>query len=381
LARFALPKQVGRVPDQKVPLSKNQEDRAMSLHEKSLVFDLRVTGANMIPEGTKGLAEWRFWGMYLPEAHQFGYEGLKAGGITAFAQDVGQFLCLSRKVGWRFEDLVYDLGLYLYDLSKNPDKALHALKAEDVKRAKREGKFAVFFVIENSEHIHRDLDRLNVLHGLGVRSHMLAYNNMGFVANGLTESSRDSFGLTDFGYEYIARLNEIGMVIDATHSGARTILEAAKASKDPMLLSHTGARRLHNTARLASDEEMHAIAEGGGVVGVHAGPNILSNRKKQGIKTVGDHIEYIVKLIGINHVGLGTDNQVGSKQTQNKFVMAETGVASSYIGDSVEYMSGIADPSQEGNVTRELVRRGYSDAEIQKIIGLNALRVYEHVVG
>jgi membrane dipeptidase len=381
MPRFTFPKQVGRMPEHTVPLSKKEEERAMGLHDKSIVFDLRVTGGNMIPDSVDQLQEWRYWGMFVPETHQFGYEGLKAGGITAFSQDVGQFLCLNKKIGWRFEDLVIDLGLYLYDIGRHPDKAVHALRADDVRKAKKEGKFAVFFTIENSEHIHRDLDRINVLHGLGVRSQMLAYNSMGFVANGLVESTAGTVGLTDFGHEYVARMNEVGMVIDATHSGARTTMEAAKVSKAPILLSHTGARRLHDTARLATDEVMQSVAEGGGVVGVHAGPNILSNDKKQGVGTVVDHIDYIVKLIGVDHVSLGTDNQFGSKQTQNTFVKAENSATVGYIGNAVEYMAGIADPSQEKNITRELVRRGYSDTEAQKILGLNALRVYERAVG
>jgi membrane dipeptidase len=204
---------------------------------------------------------------------------------------------------------------------------------------------------------------------------------MSFVANGLVESTAKTVGLTDFGHDYIARMNEVGMIIDATHSGSQTTIEAAKVSKAPILLSHTGARRLHDTARLATDEVMQAVAEGGGVVGVHAGPNILSNDKKQGVSTVIDHVDYIVKLIGVDHVSLGTDNQFGSKQTQNTFVKSENSTTSSYIGNAVEYMAGIADPSQERNITRELVRRGYSDDETEKIIGLNALRVYEKAIG
>jgi membrane dipeptidase len=381
MSRFTFPKQVGRVPENIVKLSANEEERAMSLHDRSVVFDLRVTGGNMIPANPDQLQEWRYWGMFVPETHQFGYEGLKAGGITAFSQDVGQFLCLNNKVGWRFEDLVTDLGLYLYDIGRHPKEVIHGLRSEDIRRAKREGKFAVFFTIENSEHIYRDLDRINVLHGLGVRSQMLSYNKMSFVGNGLVESTAKTFGLTDFGHEYIARINEVGMIIDATHSGSQTTIEAAKVSKAPILLSHTGARALHDTARLATDQVMHAVAEEGGLVGVHAGPNILSNDKKQGVATVVDHIDYIAKLVGIDHVGLGTDNQFGSKQTQNKFVKSENTTTSSYIGNAVEYMEGIADPSQERNLTRELVRRGYSDGEVEKVIGLNALRVYERAIG
>lgn len=381
MARFTFPKQVGRVPEHRVRLSKNEEDRAVALHQASIVFDLRVTGGNMIPDSPEELQDWRYWGMFTPETHAFGFEGLKAGGITAFSQDVGQFLCLNPKVGWRFADLATDLGLYLEELSRHPDLAFHATKAEDVARAKGEGKVAVFFTIENAEHIGRDLDRVNALHGLGVRSQMLSYNRMGFVANGLVESSADSVGLTDLGKEYVARLNEVGMVIDATHAGARATIEAAELSKAPLLLSHTGARKLHDTARLATDEVIQAVAEGGGLIGIHAGPNILSNEKTQGVHTVVDHIDYVGRLVGIDHVGIGTDNQFGSKQTQNRFVKAENTTTSSYIGNAVEYMAGIADPSQEKNITRELVRRGYSDAEIQKVIGLNALRVYEKVVG
>src|SRR5690348_14145798 len=140
--RFTFPKQVGRVPEHVVPLNKKDEERAMDLHDRSIVFDLRVTGGNMIPEKRDQLQDWRYWAMFVPETHQFGYEGLKAGGITAFAQDVGQFLCLNKKVGWQFEDMMYDLGLYLHEISGNPDKVLHARTSQDVRNAKKKGKFA-----------------------------------------------------------------------------------------------------------------------------------------------------------------------------------------------------------------------------------------------
>jgi membrane dipeptidase len=381
MAKFTFSKEYGRVPEHIVELSKSEEERAMQLHDKSIVFDLRMTGGNLIPDSIDQFPEWKYWGMFLPETHQFAYEGIKRGGITAFGQDIGQLLCLNKKWGWRYEDMVTDLGLYVYNINKHSDRVIHGRRAEDVRTAKKEGKFAVFFIVENSEHIYRDLDRLNALQGLGVRSQMMAYNNKSYVADGRLESTQAKVGLTDFGRDYVARMNEVGMIIDATHSGERTTIEAAELSKDPIVISHTGARKLHDSRRLATDEELHAVAEKGGAVGVHAGPNILSKDPKQGVQTVVDHMEYIAKLVGVDHVNLGTDNQFGSKKLLNEFIIKEDQATASYIGSGVEYMAGIADPSQERNITRELVKRGYSDGDIQKMLGLNALRVYERVVG
>jgi len=178
-------------------------------------------------------------------------------------------------------------------------------------------------------------------------------------------------------------MNELGMLVDLSHCGIQTTLDAIEASKDPVMCNHTGARALYpQMKRLKTDEELRAIAAKGGLVGVSAIPNQLSGNAEQGIEDMLRHIDYIVKLISIDHVAIGLDN-VFSDQVEHHRQAAKTTFKLALIGQELNapYMYGIESPEEWPNITRGLVSRGYSDDEIKKIIGGNALRVIQEVVG
>jgi len=305
-----------------------------------------------------------------------GYEGIKKAGLTARIDGFSGWSHF-----WKMDAIVREIGLRWCDMDHNYDKVIRALRAEDVRRAKRENKTAVFVGIENAEMICNDLDAIDMLYGLGLRGMGLSYNKRNLVGDGRTE--RTDSGLSKFGIQVIERMNKLGVIVDLAHSGERMTIEAAEFSKDPIIVSHTGARGVHPTGRMASDEEMQAVAAKGGLIGIHSGVGILSSASRQTVEDIINHIDYCVKLVGIDHVAVGSDNYFGDKMAMLTRIMkgrAEDGLQG-YVAFTAPYMEGMENPSEWPNYTRALVKRGYSDQDIQKIIGGNTLRIVEKVVG
>ncbi|MGD2157129.1 MAG: membrane dipeptidase [Anaerolineales bacterium] len=369
--KFKLTPQINRVGKEYiVPLSEEQEARAMDLHENSIVFDLHMHGV-VYPEDVEDINAWMKTLRY-----EMGYAGIKRAGLTAFIDGVA-----SMAHTWSLEDAVRELGLRGCDLDHNYDKVIRATRAEDVYRAKKEGKTAIFTCIENAEPVGNDLDNLDLLYGMGVRAMGLCYNKRSLVGDGRTE--RTDSGLSNFGLRYIERMNDLGMIVDAAHAGVRTTIEAAEASQDPIIISHTGAAAVHNTGRMARDEELVAVTSKGGLIGIHSGPNVLSDATRQGVEDMIDHLDYCVDLVGIDHVAIGSDNYFGDKNAVHAHTIREHAAdgLQNYLSFAAPYMEGIENPSEWPNITRELVRRGYSDEVIQKLISGNTLRLIEQVIG
>jgi membrane dipeptidase len=182
----------------------------------------------------------------------------------------------------------------------------------------------------------------------------------------------------------VRRLNELGILIDLSHCGIQTSLDTCKHSKAPVLFNHTGARALNPPCkRLKTDEQIRAVADTGGLVGICAIPNQLSRNPEQGVEDMMNHIEYVAKLVGIDHVAIGLDNVFGDQVGHHR-QMAKTNIVNlerSGIVLAADYMYGIESPLEWRNIVRGLVARGFSDAEITKIVSSNALRVIEQVVG
>jgi len=220
------------------------------------------------------------------------------------------------------------------------------------------------------------LDRIDILYRLGVRRFDAIANYRGYLGDGCLE--RSDSGLSLYGLAFVERMNEVGMMIDTSHWGERSTFDAIEASKSPILISHAGARALvPKNRRLKSDELIRALAEKGGLIGVCGIPNYLAQARRQGVKDIMDHVDYIVDLVGVDHVGIGTDIVWGHH--------ASLGVHRHYITHmgmevAAEYMEGIESLEEWPNITRGLVSRGYSDGEIEKIIGGNALRVMDEVI-
>jgi len=303
----------------------------------------------------------------------FDYDLVRQTGITCFFEAVPG---LSEE----FLDSAELLARYQSVVARQPG-LMPAVCAEDIRRAQRTGLQAVMFQLE-PQAVGRNLDRVELFYGMGVRMMLLTFNSRNFVGDGCGEET--DAGLSRFGRELVKRLNAAGILIDLSHCGIRTSLEAIAASTAPVLFNHTGARTLNPPcARLITDEQIRAVAEKGGLVGISAIPNQLSSKPEQGINDLLDHLEYVARLVGLEHVAIGLDNTFHDQVAMHRKLEAARPEEFRRMGITLaaNFMYGIESPLEWKNIIRGLVVRGYRDEEIARIVGGNALRVIEEVVG
>ncbi|HEU4598387.1 MAG TPA: membrane dipeptidase, partial [Solirubrobacterales bacterium] len=235
---------------------------------------------------------------------------------------------------------------------------------------------------QDAEGLDPGLRRLQSAHELGLRMLGLTYNTQNLFGCGCTESL--DAGLSDLGEALVARMDELGIIVDTAHSGRRTTLEACARSERPVVASHTSAAGLYPHQRAKSDEELAAIAAGGGVIGVYAVPFFLTAHSSGTVELVLDHIDYIAALVGWEHVAIGSDwplpvDRGTLEQTFLRFA-AEMGFREEH-GLGTWNLEGFADYRDWPNLARGLVARGYSDEQAAGILGENFMRVFEAVCG
>lgn len=369
-----LAREIGRVEEKIVPLSPQDEERARRLHAESIVIDFHIH-LTILPEDLKDMELLARSGR--PGT---GYEGIRKSGMTAcFSGYGGSMGRRSSPTPWQFQDVIWDLGIRTADNDHHPDVVMRAYSVKDILEAKRNGITAILGTVENGQMIDNDLDRVDVLYGLGVRCLGLSYNARTTMGDGCTE--RTDAGLSSLGLKAIERMNRLGMLIDLSHSSDLASKEAIEASKAPCCFTHTFARGVFNNPRGKTDDLLKLMARKGGVIGMAAVANLISRKPVQTIFDVMDHLDYIVKLVGIDHVAIGTDSMFGDHVAMHKTlhkVMDMSKALNEFPGDQVEY---IENPGQWPNFTRALVARGYSDGEIKKILGENVLRLLRQTIG
>jgi membrane dipeptidase len=336
-----------------IKLDKVEEERAEELQNKLISIDLHS---------------------HILVDEYFILPRIKNSGVTGFVEAVAR-----TSLTEDFQLSMNTLGFFLNRVTKHPD-FMPAYKADDFRRAKQKGKMAVMFQLE-PQTFGKNLDNVDIAYGHGIRMGLLTFNTRTYAGDGCGERTNE--GLSYFGLDLVDRMNKIGMLIDLSHVGIQTTLDTIEASKEPVIANHVGARALYpQCKRLKTDEELKALAEKGGIAGVSAIPNQLSGNEEQGIETFLDHVDYMVNLIGINRVAIGLDNTFGDQVGFHR-IAAKTIFKLSYIGQGLNapYMYGIENPEEFPNITRGLVKRGYSDQDIEKILSGNALSLIERVVG
>ncbi len=246
--------------------------------------------------------------------------------------------------------------------------------AADLDRAKAEGKVAVIMGVQNSEHFHKAED-VKAFYQLGQRCSQLTYNSQNFLGTGGTD--RVDGGVSDFGAEIIAAMNETGMLVDASHCGDRTTLDAIELSKGPIAITHSNCRALNKHPRLKTDEAITKLAAKGGVMGITGVRNFVRDREPTTVEHIVDHVDHVVKLVGIEHVGIGSDSDLNGYDDmpadQRKMLMAA--YKSSYAFREKLDTDGFDHPKKVFDLTEALIRRGYSDSNIEAVLGGNFRRL------
>jgi len=328
-----------------------------------------------------------------PAPYRTNIERMKKGGLTAefFSLYVKPWYVTHGGAARRTLDMIDSV---YRAVERHPNDLMIATTAADIRRAKAQNKIACLMGIEGGHAIENSLPTLREFHRLGVRYITLTWNN----ANDWADSNRESKhnGLTDFGREVVREMNRLGMLVDVSHVGDKTMSDVLDVSKAPIIASHSSARALSNVPRNIPDDLLRRIAKNGGVVQVNfysmfvdaatVGPqNAARNEKLKAqqaelnekykddperlseesdkleaanplpplpISKLIDHIDHIVKVAGIDHVGIGAD-----------------------FDGANDMPEGARDVSMLPNITYELLKRGYSEQDIRKILGENLLRV------
>jgi membrane dipeptidase len=373
--QFKLAKEIGRVKQYRVPLSKNEEDRANELQAKFICISLH-DHTNILPENVSQIDE-----LVHENRISTGFEGLAASGLDAVFDALldGTNTVVSKRP-WHWDSVIYELGVRFSDLA-HQKMVILGKSVDDIRRAHKDGLIAFFPMIEGAASLENDLERIDILHGFGLRMLGLVYSESNAIGSGLAE--RNDAGLTDFGYEVVERMNKIGMAIDIAHVGDQTSLDAIEASKVPVFISHAGARSLWPAKRMKSDEVLEALANKKGVIGIEASPHttLTEKHKSHSLESIMEHFQYVEKRFGIDYVTFGPDTLFGDHVGWHHLHMNDL-----FMKDQadipfkeVPYVEGLENPGEFFNIIRWLVKHGYSDKEIQKAVGGNTLRVLEKV--
>jgi membrane dipeptidase len=257
-------------------LGKEEEQRVLELHRKAVVINALDSTISM-----KGLG-------YSDQS----FLKLREGGVTAV-----NFTLLHP---WLAIRQIFERIYGFYELFKRScDKALLATSVEDIRRAKENGKMAVTFGLQNASQIEDGLNLLAIFHRLGIKIIQLTYQRRNLIGDGCGE--RTDCGLSRFGIQVVEEMNKLGILIDLSHVGYTTTIEAIEISKEPVVFSHSNVRSLCDHVRNKSDEQIRALAEKGGVIDIASQAHFLKPYGPIAGATIEDyldHIDYVVKLAG-----------------------------------------------------------------------------------
>jgi len=278
---------------------------------------------------------------------------------------------------WNYVDHTMSRIARWYALfEKYPERIQQIFGPGDIEGAREKGRVGLIFGFQGANQFE-DLDLLRVFYKLGLRILAPTYQGRSIFGDGSGEP-RDS-GLSELGEKLVEESNRLGILIDLSHVGRKATMETMELSSVPVIFSHSNAKHLLESVRNVDDEQIKAVAEKKGLIGVAAyGPLVRKDRRAT-IEDVLDHVDYLVRLIGADFVGFGLDaNAKGqTKDMQESFKRRFPEIVGAYSYESS--VEGLTDPTDWKNIVRGLVTRGYSDNEILKMLGENALRVFKRV--
>jgi membrane dipeptidase len=312
-----------------------------------------------------------------------GFAGLARSGMSAFFDNfMNGTNTVTSANGWKWHDVIFDLGLRFADVAKQ-DHIVLARTVADLRAAKADGRIALVAGLEAATAIENELDRLDILYGLGVRQIGIAYSMANQLGSGLAEAVDG--GLTAFGHRAVERMNKLGLAIDISHSSDRTSRDVIDASNVPVFITHAGARGVWPTNRMKPDDVIIACAERGGVIGIEAAPHttLSPQHPEHSLESVMDHFRYCVDLVGIDHVAFGPDTNFGDHVGLHDSFSGHLTISRAHghvEHPRVPYVAGMENPAENfTNIVGWLVKNGYSDVDIRKVIGTNVLRALEEI--
>jgi membrane dipeptidase len=282
-----------------------------------------------------------------------------------------------------WEQFQKNLTDYKNGLLANPERLKLVEKASDITACKRDGKLGIILGTQDTAMVGPALDRLAQMKKDGVRCVQLTYNLRNLSGDGSIEPG--NAGLSNLGRKTIERIEAEKLLLDLAHGGARTIDEAIAFAKRPLTISHTGARALYDHPRNVSDAAIRGVADKGGVVGVYFMPYLAANMHPSG-PTLLDNIEHIAKVAGEDHISIGTDGGVlplvidaKAREDAKKAYQERTAAGIAAPGEGPDVFTVVEDYNSIDKLERlgnDLMRRGWTTTQVEKLLGRNLLRLY-----
>ncbi|MEU4173128.1 membrane dipeptidase [Streptomyces sp. NPDC026665] len=388
---FELTPEIDRLPLYDLGLDENEREHAERLLQNSLVISLH-DHPQVFPLDMSQAVEYGRTGRY-----PVGFEGLSYSGMdVVFDNLAGPTGCIVSHYSWTWADVAYDIGHRLADLA-HQDYVRIVRSVRDIREIQGTGHLGWVLALEAASMIDNDLDRLDILYGWGVRQMGLVYNESNLLGGGLKEFSDG--GLTRFGHRAVRRMNQLGISVDLSHAGDRTSIDAIAASEAPVTITHAGARGVWPSERMKPDHVLRALADSGGLLGIEAAPNSTLSPRHPGhdIEAVMHHFEYCVELMGIDHVTFGPDTLYADHaRIHTEFAplfgatiaptlpasgadeLSRIGVDEELTAPKADHCAGMENPTEVfRNAIGWLVKHGYSDEDIRKVVGGNTMRVLE----
>jgi membrane dipeptidase len=282
-----------------------------------------------------------------------------------------------------FTQAVIGIGDYEREIEAHPEVLAPIRRASDITAAKQAGRTGIVYGFQDAVAFETDLSRLDELYRLGIRVVQPTYNRRNLLGDGCLEPA--NAGLSRTGVEAVAKMNELGILVDLSHCGRRTAADAIAASARPVAFTHTGSAALNDHPRNRTDGELRAVAEKGGVAGIYIMPFLCEGRQPTAADVIR-HLEHMIDVAGEDHVSIGTDGGLSAEVVDDEFKEVFAGFVrrrrEAGIGAPGETETGylfaneLNSPRRLETLADMLSGRGHSDARIEKVLGANLLRVF-----
>jgi membrane dipeptidase len=306
---------------------------------------------------------------------------IHASGLTATHLTVGDVGSMTPLAA--FEKIVRSIAKWEKEIDTHPDILARVRLATDIPAAKKAGNTGLIYGLQDGVSFQDDLERLDALQQLGVRIIQPTYNRRNLLGDGCMEPA--DAGLSRTGVESIERMNELNILVDLSHCGRRTAADAIAASKRPVSFTHTGMYALANHPRHRTDEEIKAVANSGGIIGIYIMP-YLAKGDQPTADVVIKHLEHAIKVAGEDHVSMGTDGTISPTTVTPEFIenfrkmtqrRAELGIAAPFETETgYLFASDLNTPQRFETLADLLLSRGHSETRLEKLLGANLLRLF-----
>ena len=350
-------------------MKKEVKQKANELHSKSLVIDMHS-------DLQMDIVRRRGWGernvivnRHLPRIKKGGIDVVVLSTVSRFGFTPYAYYQTPTHSALQMIDCIYS------EIEENPKELALITQSKEIVQAKEDGKVGFILAMEGAEPLEMDLSLVRNFYRLGIRVVQLTWHQRNLVADGCAEPSEA--GLSNFGRDLIKELNRTKVMIDVSHLSRKGFMDVVETSQRPFMASHANTRKICDHRRNLDDEQIKALAKKGGVMGVMFIGQYVG-KKDQSLEDVLDHVDHVAHLVGVDHIGVGPDWIDYAPEMILGAHDVDGGILKGGSPLTV-FAKGLETVTELPNLTSGLVSRGYSDKDIQKILGGNFVRVWNEV--